>query len=160
MAMLFQNGLAWMGVALVGIVVFLVLGFTIDIRFFIVALIWIFLILPLMTAFLYFYYGLMPLTALNATLHKIIFAEDKVRVVILNRIEEEGISMANNPKNPVEEPSSAEEKSFIADKNSFMGFRGNSDCLILQFRKLGWLGIPLESLQSPEDLKRIISFFS
>ena len=67
-----QYGTYWTLVAFIGLCIFILLGIISDPRFFVLALIWIFLVLPLMVAFLYFFYGMQPLTAFNSIPHKII----------------------------------------------------------------------------------------
>ena len=61
-------GLPWLIGALVGFVVFVILGIALDYRFLVLALIWIFLFVPLVVAFLYFFYGFARSSQLNGNL--------------------------------------------------------------------------------------------
>lgn len=143
-----QYGRPWALGAVCGIVVFVVLGCTLDYRFFILALIWIFMVIPLATAFLYFYYGMDPLTAFNAIPHKIRFSEEKVTVELesLEPSEEEG------------EPTSL--KTYVVNTLEFRQMKSTLDGLILSFGKKGWLWLPISSLSSPDDMQATIALLS
>ena len=74
--MFMEKGTAWCIIAIAGIMTFVLLGILSDIRWIMVAFMWICIVLPLSVAFFYFYYGMKPLNAMNCIEHDIIFDDD------------------------------------------------------------------------------------
>ena len=143
-----QYGSPWLIAILVGIALFVVLGFSVDIRFFVVALIWIFLVVPLLVAFLYFYYALDPLTALNAIPHKIRYDEKEITVVVIDKKEEEEVETskeADTRKEKAErkEPSLGNEKCVKVGREELKFSKRGTDYYLLFFGKKGWLYFPI-----------------
>ena len=123
-----EYGKPWIIVALAGISIFILLGFILDNRFFFLALMWIFLIIPLVVAFLFFFYAMQPLTSFNCIPHKVIDDDNKIRI------------------------RTDEDKEFIVNKSEFVNRKTAGDFAILFFEKKGWIGIPLHSFPSRDDL--------
>lgn len=142
-----QNGFLWLMIAIFGIIVFIALGITIDPRFFILALIWLFMITPLGVAFLYFFYGMKPLTAFNSIPHKLIFSDSSIKVRLLE-YDKEG----NEKENP-------EKKDYEVAKNSFTGMKTGGDYILLFFNKEGWLYLPVASFASLNEFKEIVESY-
>lgn len=141
-------GIKWTIAGLAGITVFIVLGLALDLRFLILALIWIFLIYPLMIAFLYFYYGMEPLTAFNTMPHKLVFDDDGILVRI---IEKENDARAEN-----DEISYKEYKACLKD---FKTIKQGPDYVLLFFGKKGWIWVPPEAFDSFDAYKEAIIDF-
>lgn len=84
-----EYGLIWILVGIgVSILIWLCALFF-DYRFAILGLIWIFIVIPLLMLFLFFIYGMLPVTAYNTLSHKLIFDEEDIRIIFLNKEEEE-----------------------------------------------------------------------
>lgn len=86
--MLFLYAKVWCCVAVAGIFVFLILGICLEPVWFFLMLIWICIILPMMMVYLYFYYGMLPLTAINSVLHSIILSNEGIEVDVKKKEEE------------------------------------------------------------------------
>lgn len=136
-----QYGMPWMVIAIVGLAVFIVLGFLIDFRFFMLALIWLFLILPLVIAFLYFFYGMNPLTAFNSLPHKILFSDSEIKVRIRENTQEET------------EP---EYKDYTLKKEHFSRYKTGADYVLLFFKQKGWLWLPVSGFENITQFKNVL----
>lgn len=136
-----QYGMPWMVTAIVGLAIFIVLGFLIDFRFFMLALIWLFLILPLVIAFLYFFYGMNPLTAFNSLPHKILFSDSEIKVRIRENIQEET------------EP---EYKDYTLKKEQFSRYKTGADYVLLFFKQKGWLWLPVSGFENITQFKNVL----
>lgn len=141
-----QYGMPWTIAGLIGIVVFIVLGIAVDSRFLFLALIWIFLIIPLVVAFLYFFYGMKPLTAFNSIPHKIIFYDDRLEVFVIEK--EEG-----------EEENHINPKPYTVEKSRLKEVKNGSDYVILLSKEDGWIWLPRFAFHNMDDFKRIIESF-
>ena len=140
------NGMPWVWVALGGIFIFFVLGACLDNRFFILALIWIFMFVPLVVAFLYFFYGMKPLTAFNALPHILIVDRDKLSVRIIEHETEES-----------EEEKPSTKKDFIMEFSKFDQIRPTADYVILYSKQDGWLWLPMDAFQDKNQFTELIS---
>lgn len=152
-----QSGIWWTIAAFIGLAACIVLGFAVDYRFFILALIWIFLFIPLVVAFLYFFYGMQPLTAFNCVPHKIFFEKDHLAIRVCR--------LKDNPEiqsvEETEEEQSKEEnkKDFIAPFSLFKEIKSGADYMILIFHKDGWLWLPIYAFDSVDEFKAVIEGF-
>lgn len=143
-ALYLEYGSVWTIIAVIGIVTFVVLGVTVNLKFLILALIWVFLFWPLMVAFLYFFYGMRPLTAFNSISHTVSFSPEEVTV----QIHEE------DPENS--EPG----KEFKVAATRFQKVKTGADAMILFFGDEGWLWIPLSAFDSIDDFKKILQMLN
>lgn len=167
--LLLQYGYPWFIAAFAGLILFVVLGFASDLRFFILALIWLFLLVPLVVAFLYFFYAMDPLTAFNAIPHKIIDQDDKVTVRILP---EENPYDTDNSETPesVDNSGSSEShgisvgtthnKDYTVNKNELKEMKRGNDCYLLFFQRKGWLWIPLDAFGDISSLNLFLKNFN
>lgn len=139
----YQNGKVWMYVCLVGILFFIIAGFTLNLKFFILALMWIFLIIPLLISFLYFFYGLNPLTSYNVINHTIIFSNENIIIHFL--LEED-----ENNKNI---------KDIVLPLKDITEIKRYPDSIILFFKdyKEGWLWLPFSGFNSFDDFNTLIT---
>ena len=141
-----RDGISWSIVALSGVIVFIILGLTLDYRFYFLSLIWLFLFIPLIIAFLYFFYGMKPLTAFNCIPHQLNFDDQNLKIKIYHRETDQ------------------EEKEFpptyyTIDYNEFTNLNSGPDYLILVSRKKGWIYLPYKSFDSLIELQEIIKKF-
>ena len=151
-----QYGTPWLVAALTGLIVFLVLGFVIDYRFFILSLIWIFLFIPLVVAFLYFLYGMKPFTAFNSIPHKLLFNEKELRVRIIehNVNEEEKIENEEETITPIDE-----KKDYTVNKSLIESVKRGGDYVLLFSKQNGMLWVPVFAFDSISDFKNILSYY-
>lgn len=144
-----QNGKIWVWLMFIGLVVFTVLGITVNYRFLILDLLWLFLVVPLMMAFLYFYFGMNPLTAFNTMPHRIEFDSDSLTVKIIH------------PVPPGENSGSDEEpmpqiKDYKVEFSEFKEVKRGGDYVLLYFNKDGWLWLPVYSFTSIDDFRNVL----
>ena len=140
-----KYGQPWLWVAITGSLVFIFLGFLVDYRFFILGLIWIFLLLPMLTSFLYFYYGMLPLTTYNTIDHKLFFYDDHILIRFFK-------------ENTEKDDNKILREVTVPIKDSIK-ISTDTDCIIMQFKEpnKGWLWIPVNGFSSIEDFKTVIS---
>lgn len=150
-----QYGRWWAVAALAGVILFVILGVSVNIRFLMVALIWIFLLVPLVVAFLYFYYGMDPLTAFNAIPHKLIFEDDNHIKVRISKIEKE-----NENEMEVSREENYNQKEYIASGSNFRELKYGSDYVLLFFNKEGLLWVPMNAFPSMENFKQTIQNYT
>lgn len=145
--LLMRYGLFWIIFALAGIVVFVVLGCLLNLKFLILALIWIFMILPILMAFLYFFYGLEPLTAFNCIPHKIFFRSGSLSVRLMD-IEDQEIVEAEKEK-----------KDYIAKREDFKEMMSGPGYVLLFFKKIGFLWVPVNAFDNLDSFHTAINTF-
>lgn len=139
-----QYGSLWTWISVVGLIVCIILGITVNFRFYFLALIWLFMFLPLMVAFLYFFYGMQPLTAFNAIPHKIIFGDSQLKVRLMER-DENGNEVEAN-----------ENKDYIANYTSLKELKSGTDYMLAFFTKIGWLFLPLSAFSSIDEFNNAL----
>lgn len=156
----FLYGKVWLLIAFSGIVIFIILGFSIDFKFFILSLIWIFLIIPIVVAYLYFFFGLKSLTVLNTLSHRIRFKNEYCEILINNKMEifTEGEAVGDLKENEKlrqnkdfqkkEEKILTGIKEYEVDFKEFENIRTWDNCLILLSKDRGWLWVPFHAFES------------
>lgn len=75
-----EKGRIWLIISLLGILTFLGLGIFLNLKFLMLMFMWICIIIPLSAVFLFFYFGLLPLTSLNSVNHKIEFFDSELKI--------------------------------------------------------------------------------
>lgn len=147
-----QNGSAAIWIALGGIIVFLVLGICVDHRFLFVVVLWLFLISPMEIAFLYFFYGMQPLTAFNTIPHRIIFNPKEIKIIF---IPIEKPEQKKEDEKDSEEPVQPE-RNYIIKIDEYEKMKTGPDYILFFFNKKGWLWLPVSSFERYEDFKEVI----
>lgn len=151
----FQNGIIWSLVALIGIILFIILGISINFKFLILALIWIFMFVPLVVAFLYFFYGMKPLTSFNCIPHTVLFNKEEISIRFLKESEGEETQDKEEIQDKIET-----DKIYTLQKDSFSELKKGSDYILLVFKKEGWLYLPVKSFNSMNDFKSLIQDYT
>lgn len=147
LASLFLNyGKSWTLMAVSGLVVFILLGCAVDIRFLVVALIWLFLFVPLVMAFLYFYYGMNPLTAFNTMPHRLFVSPDKLTVRIIEKEEDKENSIPETFKD------------YDVSCTDFMNIKIGLTGYLLFFKNKGFLWMPVDSYKSSDELNKVLDY--
>lgn len=150
LSILFLNyGSLWSALAFGGFAVWIILGFTVSLKFFFLALIWIFLLVPLVVAFLYFFYGMEPLTAFNSIPHKIEFSPDQLILKFISQ----------NPDDIDGQEEQTIEKKYIVKKSDYIKMKSGADYILLFFKPKSWLWLPVEAFNNMDDFKEAISMF-
>ena len=171
LTVLFCNyGTPWTIAALMGIIVFIILGFCLDFRFFFLALIWLFLIVPLVVAFLYFYYGMKPLTAFNTIPHKIFYDNSEIRIRILPKDEaqndaseetiERGEGELGEKKLVSENEDELEKKDFVVNMDSFNRIISGSDYVVVFSNENGFMWIPIAGFDTMKQFSELTESIS
>ena len=92
----------WLPLTILSIlaVVALIAGIIIDVRWAIVFLMVVFIVIPLLMSFLYFFHGLRPTTAANVVPHTLIFTDNGITVRILEEEKEEESDVSDIEADP------------------------------------------------------------
>lgn len=177
--LIFRYAGIWLLVLSATAVVGLVLGIAVDLRWFVVGLMIIFLIIPMAMAFLYYYYGLRKECFVNTVPHVLALLEDGINVEILAPDTPDGI----RPDAPGNEQSSNADDSSAADdsvaavplgsapafreiRTEFFPFsamrpmRIGHDSAIIPFAPptKGFIWIPADAFDSAESLADILEY--
>lgn len=144
-----QNGAVAISIALGGIIIFLILGLTISYKFIILSLVWLFFIAPMEIAFLYFYYGLRPLTTFNTIPHTISFSSDEVKFIFI----------PIDPEEKEREETEHQERQYLLKTEEFEKAKTGPGYILLFFGDKGWIWLPVEAFTSYDEFKQAISIF-
>lgn len=134
---------------------FIVLGFFLGYRFFVLALLWIFIVVPLICFYLYIFHALKPISAYNSLLHSLEFKDNDLNITIYHM--KKGTVMEKG--NKIEEIRDAdqeekEEKTFTIKDFKIDKIKKGSSGISLFFNSpsQGVLLIPYSSFQSGSDI--------
>lgn len=149
--MFIENGKFWAMGAIAGLFIFLILGIFLSLKWIVVMFMWLCLVVPLCTAFLFFFYGLKPLNALNSIDHNIEFYDSYLKVNAIttpSAEKKDKDSKFESWSNKKEESEKIEEKADIKEKIA-------KPVLSLQYADCRQIKIYLNSLvfyfKSPSD---------
>lgn len=142
-------GIPWIVAAFAGFCVFIILGFCINFKFFILSLIWIFLLVPLVVTFLYFFYGMKTLTTFNCMPHKIIFEDQDIKINISDLNKNQEIETEKNEAPLIE-------KSYSINPSLIKEIKTGNGYYIMNSEKKGWLWVPVDAFQSKDMIEKII----
>lgn len=136
--------MGWMIAALAVAIVFGILSFVADYRFVILALIWIFIVMPLAIFLLFIIYGMQPLTTFNTVPHKLYFNTDSIAIEFISDDSERAIT----PKK--------------IDLNNISKIKSGPDYLVIITGNMnkGILILPYSSLPTTDDLNEIFKILS
>lgn len=141
-----QYGMPWIIITISGVLIFMILGLALNYRFYLLSLIWIFLFVPLILVFLYFFHGLRPLTTFNVMPHHLVFDDDILKVRLSEKAEED----------------SGEEKErfkeYEVKKSSFVEYKLGGNYALLFFDRQGWLWLPLEAFHSIDCFRKTLDW--
>ncbi len=84
--LLLLYGWRWLLVLTLAVLVTMFIGILVDVRWAIISLMLIFIATPLLMAYLFFYHGLKPITAINVVPHELAIEEKGVTVIIPEQI--------------------------------------------------------------------------
>lgn len=143
-----EYGIVWAVAALAVAVVISFCAIFFDYRFLILALIWIFIIIPFSVFFLFLIYGLQPLTTINKLNHRLNFLDDSV-IVKFNDSEDE----AETP-NPIQD--------WKISNADVAKIKYGTDYVIFFFDgdRKGFLWLPIHGLSSKENMRDVIDNFT
>lgn len=148
-----QHGLPWVYFIVAGVAALILTGFIVDFRFFLLALIWLFLIAPLTMVFLYFYFGMQPLTAFNVIPHTVFFSDSDFSVRISENEDEsqENIEQQEN-KGAVIQNS----KEYKVSYRDIIDIKSGPDYVLLITEKQGWMWLPMNAFVSSENFNQVL----
>lgn len=177
-----QYGTWWSIGALAGFAIFIILGISLDVRFYFLALIWVFLFLPLVIAFLYFYYGLRPLTAFNSIPHSVTLSDKTLHIDFYDvrkpeklasqdesEAEDDNLEGSKKKKKRKEidgDPETEieyvkdEGKRYDAGVDEFGEIKTGADYILLISGKKGFLWLPVSAFASPSDFQASLSLLN
>lgn len=142
LSLIFRYAWIWLlSLSLLG-VAGLVLGITLDLRWFVVGLMMVFLILPMIFAFLYYYYGLKRECYINTVSHVLEIGEEGITV-----------SMKFNDCNENEGISEYERKEFFP-YDLMKPFEVGSKSVTIPFigKRNGFIWIPADAFENEDIL--------
>lgn len=124
---------------------------------------WIFLIVPFITAFLYYSYALRPITSLNITEHKITFVNEEILVDMFvyeksskQKTGNEGKGEEKDGKDEIgKEP---DKRRFVISKSLLRQTRFSGNDIILIFGKTAkeFLVIPYAAFSDQKDIEFVL----
>lgn len=162
-----ENGLIWGIIAIGAIIGFVIASFFGGFRWLVVALMWLFIVIPMMMAYFYFFYGMKMPTAVNCIEHKITFRESSCQIIIPHkkRENETNESDDNEPNDIKDIDGTTSQKPTIIDLpySSYKEMKLGAGCVYLLFHKPheGFLWLPSSSFENGrkfnENLDGIIS---
>lgn len=144
-----QYGTSWMILLILGVFFFVLLGILLNYKFFILVLIWLFLCIPLIVAFLYFFYGMKPLTVFNSISHKLIFVDNDIRIRLFEINKDESGKVVKKEMNASHD--------YKIKKTEINEIKNGGDYVILISRPKGILWLPMESFNSAIEFKNVTS---
>lgn len=148
MSFIFRFAWIWLlllsGLGIAGLVV----GITVDLRWFIIGLMLIFIILPMIMAFLYFSYGLKKECYINTVPHNIDFGEMGVNVNL------------TFPSYSEEEEEKQKERTEFFEYGSMRPFRVGAKSVTIPFKspRKGFLWIPADAFENEDHLENFLQF--
>lgn len=160
-----ENGLIWGLVAIGAILGFVIASFFGGFRWLVVALMWLFIVIPMMMAYFYFFYGMKMPTAVNCIEHKITFRQSNCQIIIPHKKRENETNVSedhNNIKDPEDFPT-LQPTIIDIPYSSYKEMKLGAGCVYLLFNKPyeGFLWLPSSSFENGsqfnENLDWIIS---
>lgn len=85
--MLMLYGKRWIAAAACLLLPMILMGIFLDVRWVIVSLMAIFIVFPMLLAFLFFYYGMNRVSVVNSTRHALEFGEEGINALIYDKAE-------------------------------------------------------------------------
>ena len=159
---IFRYAWIWLlALSLIG-VTGIALGIIIDLRWFIIGLMAIFIVFPMIFAFLYYYYGLKRECYVNTVDHSLGFCENGIEVRIY--FKGEGKKTSDNQNMEVadqkEKIDEREYRSEFFPYEDMLPFVINSKSVIIPFASpiKGFLWLPADSFSDEEELAEALRF--
>ena len=132
------------------IVAVLVTCFTTDIRYAIVALMILFIIIPMLLAFLYISYGLLDNCYINIINHEMEFSNQYIKLI-------GHITTNSEYEDDCSEKEKLIERTIDWNSISRIIYNFNDIVIIINKPKFGFLLIPFSELQSKEEISKLLS---
>ncbi|MBD5356472.1 MAG: hypothetical protein HDR88_09670 [Bacteroides sp.] len=144
----------WLAAIAVVLCPLIILGICIDLRWLIVALMVVFIIIPLILAFAFFYYGLNPVSVINSTYHSLEFETGQIAATLYNAPPPSGNKNKTGENDSKEKPDyevRSQAKIDYSDVSDFVV--GISDIILrTKFSGKGFLLIPLTAFRDKSHL--------
>lgn len=150
LAMIYAKG--WIVAIVLLAVAALLAGIFFDLRWGVVFLMIVFLVAPMILAFLYIFHGMRPLTALNVAPHKITFGKQNIAVTACHS--------HTDPETGEAVMTEIQTKSI--PHGLLQGFITGQDYLFLLYNspEKGFLWLPLSAFSDPKDFETAIKAIS
>lgn len=154
LSLILEYGMVWIMAGLCLCLSFIVLGFIIDFRFYFLALFSVFVIIPLILAFIYFYHGLKPLTAYNVIPHSIEIDNNDLKINLFGG--------GGSDKDSTNEEGLQENRRQIEMKNYKVSKIKTGTDYFLVFMNSpveGILHVPVGCMEDPIHFKKLFNYF-
>ena len=163
--MLMLYGRPWIIGAAILVIPMIGLGIFLDIRWLILALMTVFLVIPMATAFLFFYYGLNRISVINSISHDLEFSDSGIKASLFDKIPDHNKPDGDSDKPDGESDNSGEDtieyklrSQTDIPYSSVRSFSaGISDAILYtDFQGKGFLIIPLSSFSGSDQFTKAI----
>lgn len=141
------------------------LGIFLDIRWLILAMMTVFLVIPMATAFLFFYYGLNRISVINSISHDLEFSDSGIKASLFDKIPDHNRPDGDSDKPDGDSDNSGEDTNEYKLRSqtdipysSVRSFSaGISDAILYtDFQGKGFLIIPLSSFSGSDQFTKAI----
>lgn len=135
---------------------FVCLGFFFGYKFFILALLWLFIVVPLICFYLYIFHVLKPLTVYNSLLHSLEFKNNEIYITTYHKIQDKKTEKGINENVEKKETTGQLETKIFYIKDFIIGKMKNGTygmSLFFNSPQQGILMIPYFSFRSGSDLE-------
>lgn len=140
--------------------VFIILGFFLGYRYFVLALLWIFIVVPLICFYLYIFHALKPLSAYNSLIHSLEFTNEELNITLYSPIKDKKGKKEKydiNEDAEIKDSEINDEKTFsVKDYKIYKVKKGGFGVSLFFNSPLqGMLLIPYSSFKKPSDLETL-----
>lgn len=159
MELIFRYSGTWLLIlSLVGLLG-VIAGVAIDMRWFLIGMLLIFVISPMLLAFMYYYYGLSRGCYVNTMSHKIVIEEEGIRIKFIQ--DDKGSEIEREMENPVPDRANRCEsplKDEFFKYSSMSAYKiGNSSVTIpVKTESKGFIWIPAEAFRSDAEMSEAL----
>ena len=163
--LLFRYAWIWLLTLSVAGVCGIVLGIVIDYRWMILGLMVILVILPMIFAFIYYFYALRRECYVNTVNHRLVFEDDGIRAILKFRINaqsdgEKEDQSSGAEGNDAEEIFNTREEFF--NYSDMKPYQFGAKSLIIGFRppRKGFIWVPFDAFESESELARTLDMLT
>lgn len=170
--MLMLYGTPWMIGAAILVLPMIGLGIFLDIRWLILALMTVFLVIPMATAFLFFYYGLNRISVINSISHDLEFSDTGIKASLFDKMPDHTRPDGDSGKPEDDSGKSEDDSGKSEDDANKYKLRSQTDIpyssvrsfsagisdaiLYTDFQGKGFLIIPLSSFSGSDQFTKAI----
>lgn len=157
--LIFKYGAAWLLSLLVVALVGLTLGIVVDIKWFVLGLMVIFVVIPMAMSIFYYFYGLKKGFFVNMVNHTIEVTDDAIKISVLPKAvaKEDSDKDSETADNEVEEVKPVD---YYFSYSELSGMREGRKAIIFPLKKYkdGFIWIPFDAFENENDFSKVVAF--